>query len=126
MSNIKPQTSRNSTSAKAETHVSKSKGGAIPEVTRITDAAVLAEIDTSGYSMPGVKVPGRRGRRPAEFQPEDEEITVLNAIERAELKAVRTKQRNAAAGTTPAVQQADQAQLEARHRQIAEMMRMAP
>ncbi len=125
MSNIKPQTSRNSTSTKTETHVSKSKGGAIPEVTRITDAAVLAEIDTSSYSMPGVKVPGRRGRRPVEFQPEDEEITVLNAIERAELKAVRTKQRNAAAGTTPAVQQADQAQQEARHRQIAELMRVA-
>ncbi|HWV63482.1 MAG TPA: RNA polymerase sigma factor RpoD, partial [Oxalicibacterium sp.] len=35
-----------------------------------------------------VKVPGRRGRKPKEFQPENDEIAALNAVERAELKAV--------------------------------------
>jgi RNA polymerase primary sigma factor len=35
-----------------------------------------------------VKVPGRRGRKPKEFQPENDEVAALNAVERAELKAV--------------------------------------
>jgi RNA polymerase primary sigma factor len=56
-------------------------------VKQTTDAAALAEIDTSGYILPGVKVPGRRGRKPRDFQPENEEIAALNAVERAELKA---------------------------------------
>ncbi|MGN6390436.1 MAG: RNA polymerase sigma factor RpoD, partial [Burkholderiaceae bacterium] len=45
-----------------------------------------------------VKVPGRRGRKPKEFQPENEEVAALNAVERAELKAVdkaRAKDRKA-------------------------------
>ncbi|MGI4848195.1 MAG: RNA polymerase sigma factor region1.1 domain-containing protein, partial [Janthinobacterium lividum] len=57
-------------------------------VSQTTDAAALAAIDTSGYILPSVKVPGRRGRKPKEFQPENEEIAALNAVERAELKAV--------------------------------------
>jgi RNA polymerase primary sigma factor len=56
-------------------------------VKQTTDAAALAEIDTSGYILPGVKVPGRRGRKPRDFQPENEEVAALNAVERAELKA---------------------------------------
>jgi RNA polymerase primary sigma factor len=38
--------------------------------------------------LPTVKVPGRRGRKPKEFQPENDEVAALNAVERAELKAV--------------------------------------
>jgi RNA polymerase primary sigma factor len=57
-------------------------------VSQTTDAAALAAIDTSGYLLPGVKVPGRRGRKPSEFQGENDEIAALNAVERAELKAV--------------------------------------
>jgi RNA polymerase primary sigma factor len=56
-------------------------------VSTTTDAAALAAIDTSGYTLPGVKVPGRRGRKPSEFMPENDEIAALNAVERAELKA---------------------------------------
>ena len=52
-----------------------------------TDAAQLAAIDTSGYVLPAVKVPGRRGRKPKDFQPENEEVAALNAVERAEMKA---------------------------------------
>ncbi|WP_436104372.1 RNA polymerase sigma factor RpoD [Massilia sp. LjRoot122] len=56
-------------------------------VNATTDAAALAAIDTSGYVLPSVKVPGRRGRKPKEFTPENDEIAALNAVERAELKA---------------------------------------
>ncbi|MGO4380638.1 RNA polymerase sigma factor RpoD [Pseudoduganella sp. RAF19] len=72
------------TADKPETRVSK----APPAVSQTTDAAALAAIDTSGYVLPTVKVPGRRGRKPKEFQPENDEVAALNAVERAELKAV--------------------------------------
>ncbi|MGJ9416948.1 RNA polymerase sigma factor RpoD [Massilia sp. CMS3.1] len=62
--------------------------GSAPVVSQTTDAATLAAIDTSGYVLPSVKVPGRRGRKPKEFTPENEEVAALNAVERAELKAV--------------------------------------
>ncbi|GAB3398655.1 RNA polymerase sigma factor RpoD [Massilia agilis] len=58
-----------------------------PVVSQTTDAAALAAIDTSGYVLPTVKVPGRRGRKPKEFTPENDEVAALNTIERAELKA---------------------------------------
>ncbi len=67
-------------------------------VVQTTDATTLAAIDTSGYVLPGVKVPGRRGRKPKEYQPENDEITALNAVERAEMKAAdkaRAKDRKA-------------------------------
>ena len=60
----------------------------VGSVSQTTDAATLAAIDTSGYVLPSVKVPGRRGRKPKEFQPENDEVAALNAVERAELKAV--------------------------------------
>ncbi|MBC7405360.1 MAG: RNA polymerase sigma factor RpoD [Cytophaga sp.] len=77
-------------SAKAEkvTEVQEIKTGSAPIVSQTTDAAVLASIDTSGYILPGVKVPGRRGRKPKEYQPENEEMAALNAVERAEMKAI--------------------------------------
>nr|WP_238551915.1 RNA polymerase sigma factor RpoD [Herminiimonas sp. CN] len=56
-------------------------------VRQTTDAAALAAIDTSGYFLPSVKVPGKRGRKPKEYQPENEEIAALNAVERSELKS---------------------------------------
>jgi RNA polymerase primary sigma factor len=59
----------------------------VSTVSTTTDAATLAAIDTSGYTLPGVKVPGRRGRKPSEFVPENDEIAALNAVERAEMKA---------------------------------------
>ena len=67
-------------------------------VNKTTDAAALAAIDTSGYVLPAVKVPGRRGRKPKDFQPESDEIAALNAVEHAELKAAdkaRAKDRKA-------------------------------
>ena len=93
VTNKKPEV-KTTKSAKAETRVISSA----PAVSQTTDAAVLATIDTSGYILPTVKVPGRRGRKPKEFQPESDEVAALNAVERAELKAVdkaRAKDRKA-------------------------------
>ncbi|HEX5344402.1 MAG TPA: RNA polymerase sigma factor RpoD [Duganella sp.] len=74
-------------------------GTAAPAVNQVTDAAALAAIDTSGYQLPGIKVPGRRGRKPSEFTPENDEIAALNAVERAELKAVsKARERKAKGG----------------------------
>ncbi|NEX60878.1 RNA polymerase sigma factor RpoD [Noviherbaspirillum galbum] len=81
-------------SAKAETKT-ESK---VMAVSQTTDAEALAAIDTSGYVLPTVKVPGRRGRKPKDFQPENDEVAALNAVERAELKAAdkaRVKDRKA-------------------------------
>ncbi|MBY0240396.1 MAG: RNA polymerase sigma factor RpoD [Burkholderiaceae bacterium] len=72
--------------------------GAAPAVSQTTDAAVLASIDTSGYQLPGVKVPGRRGRKPSEFTPENDEVAALNAVERAELKAASKARERKAKG----------------------------
>ena len=72
--------------------------GAAPAVSQVTDAATLATIDTSGYLLPGVKVPGRRGRKPSEFTPENDEVAALNAVERAELKAVSKARERKAKG----------------------------
>ena len=66
----------------------RTEAPAVGSVSQTTDAATLAAIDTSGYVLPSVKVPGRRGRKPKEFQPENDEVAALNAVERAELKAV--------------------------------------
>jgi RNA polymerase primary sigma factor len=78
------------TSAKADKAEDKAEARTVTAapVNQTTDAAALAAIDTSGYVLPSVKVPGRRGRKPKEFQPENEEVAALNAVERAELKAV--------------------------------------
>ncbi len=77
--------------AKAEVVVENKPGVNVmitATVSQTTDAATLAAIDTSGYILPSIKVPGRRGRKPKEFQPENDEVAALNAVERAELKAV--------------------------------------
>ena len=79
---------KNSAKADKTPEVQEIKSGSAPAVSQTTDAAVLAAIDTSGYVLPGVKVPGRRGRKPKEYQPENEEIAALNAVERAEMKAI--------------------------------------
>jgi len=79
---------KNSAKADKAPEMQEIKTGSAPAVSQTTDAAVLAAIDTSSYVLPGVKVPGRRGRKPKEYQPENEEIAALNAVERAEMKAI--------------------------------------
>ncbi|MES2898737.1 MAG: RNA polymerase sigma factor RpoD [Pseudomonadota bacterium] len=95
-------------------------------VSQTTDAAALAAIDTSGYLLPSVKVPGRRGRKPSEFTPENDEVAALNAVERAELKAVsKAKERKAKGGVVlPVDPKASEADMERRRNQIKNLINM--
>ncbi|MFP5392830.1 MAG: RNA polymerase sigma factor region1.1 domain-containing protein, partial [Gammaproteobacteria bacterium] len=97
-------------------------------VSQTTDAAALAAIDTSGYLLPSVKVPGRRGRKPSEFTPENDEVAALNAVERAELKAVsKARERKAKNGLASALSGDDktsEADLERRRQQIKNLINM--
>jgi len=96
---VKPAPKTRVAKAKAEpAPVTIIPAGAAPAVSQTTDAAVLASIDTSGYQLPGVKVPGRRGRKPSEFTPENDEVAALNAVERAELKAASKARERKAKG----------------------------
>lgn len=86
------------TGGRARTETVEATSTSTSNVVQTTDAATLAAIDTSGYFLPSVKVPGRRGRKPKEFQPENDEVAALNAVERAEIKAAdkaRAKDRKA-------------------------------
>ncbi|RJF96973.1 RNA polymerase sigma factor RpoD [Noviherbaspirillum cavernae] len=87
----------------------------------ISDAASLAAIDTSGYVLPSAKVPGRRGRRPSEFQPENDEIAALNAVERSELKAASKARTRQIKGAEEGVNEGD---LEARRQQIKLLIKL--
>jgi RNA polymerase primary sigma factor len=83
----KPASKPVSATASATASVEPKSESKVMAVSQTTDAAALAAIDTSGYVLPSVKVPGRRGRKPKDFQPENDEVAALNAVERAELKA---------------------------------------
>jgi len=96
-------------------------------VSTTTDAAALAAIDTSGYTLPGVKVPGRRGRKPSEFMPENDEIAALNAVERAELKAaskLRERKAKGVSGILGAESGFSSEELEKRRTQLKNLINM--
>jgi RNA polymerase primary sigma factor len=96
-------------------------------VSTTTDAAALAAIDTSGYLLPQVKVPGRRGRKPSEFVPENDEIAALNAVERAELKAAsKLRERKAKGGAAlfGAAEGFSSEELEKRRQQLKNLINM--
>jgi RNA polymerase primary sigma factor len=118
----KPRAARK---AEAEPTVIQTAG---QSVSQTTDAATLAAIDTSGYLLPSVKVPGRRGRKPSEFTPENDEVAALNAVERAELKAVSKAKERKAKGGLSGVLAADpktsEADLERRRNQIKNLINM--
>jgi RNA polymerase primary sigma factor len=122
---VKPRAKKADAKAEAEPLLIITAG---QSVSQTTDAAVLAAIDTSGYLLPSVKVPGRRGRKPSEFTPENDEVAALNKIERAELKAVskaRERKAKGAAGVVlPADARATEADLERRRQQIKNLINM--
>ena len=91
-----------------------------------TDAATLAAVDTTGYLLPQVKVPGRRGRKPSEFTPENDEVAALNAVERAELKAVsKARERKAKGMPTLGTEQGfSEVELEKRRTQLRNLINM--
>ncbi|MFS2016344.1 RNA polymerase sigma factor RpoD, partial [Massilia sp. CT11-108] len=96
-------------------------------VSTTTDAAALAAIDTSGYLLPQVKVPGRRGRKPSEFVPENDEIAALNAVERAELKAaskLRERKAKGSANLFGAAEGFSAEELEKRRQQLKNLINM--
>ena len=88
VTNKKPESKTPSKVAKSAVKAEAKSDSKVMAVSQTTDAAALAAIDTSSYVLPAVKVPGRRGRKPKEFHPENDEVAALNAVERAELKAV--------------------------------------
>lgn len=101
-------------------------------VSQTTDAATLAAIDTSSYILPSVKVPGRRGRKPKEFQPENDEVAALNAVERAELKAVdkakakdrKAKEKALLKDAFSSDTEASEEELEARRQKLKTLIKM--
>jgi RNA polymerase primary sigma factor len=94
-------------------------------VSKTTDAAALAAIDTSGYLLPQVKVPGRRGRKPSEFMPENDEVAALNAVERAELKAVSKARERKAKGIANLSEEGfSNEELEKRRQQLRNLINM--
>ncbi|MCA1856546.1 RNA polymerase sigma factor RpoD [Massilia oculi] len=100
---------------------------AVGAVSATTDAAALAAIDTSGYLLPQVKVPGRRGRKPSEFVPENDEVAALNTIERAELKAaskLRERKAKGLAGMLGGDSGFSEAELEKRRQQIKNLINL--
>jgi len=94
-------------------------------VSKTTDAAALAAIDTSGYLLPQVKVPGRRGRKPSEFVPENDEVAALNAVERAEMKAASKARERKAKGIALLSEAGfSEAELEKRRTQLRNLINM--
>jgi len=109
------------------TSATSTPAAATGTVSTTTDAAALAAIDTSGYLLPQVKVPGRRGRKPSEFVPENDEIAALNAVERAELKAAsKLRERKAKGGAAlfGAAEGFSSEELEKRRQQLKNLINM--
>ncbi|MFC5475958.1 RNA polymerase sigma factor RpoD [Paraherbaspirillum soli] len=134
MTNKKPElkvvkSSKNVAAAAAKADVSVMIGSGVSQT---TDAATLAAIDTSGYILPSVKVPGRRGRKPKEFQPENDEVAALNAVERAELKAVdkakakdrKAKEKALLKDAFSSDTEASEEELEARRQKLKTLIKM--
>ncbi|MBD8654294.1 RNA polymerase sigma factor RpoD [Oxalobacteraceae sp. CFBP 13730] len=98
---------------------------AVGTVSKTTDAAALAAIDTSGYLLPQVKVPGRRGRKPSEFVPENDEVAALNAVERAEMKAASKVRERKAKGIALLKEEGfSETELERRRQQLKNLINM--
>ncbi len=86
-------------------------------------AAAPAAIDVSGYTLPAMKVPARRGRRPSEYRPEQEEVAALNAVERAEINAAKKARERRSTGKGAADAGMSEEQLAARRQQVAALIR---
>jgi RNA polymerase primary sigma factor len=72
----------------------KTAARATTAVSQTTDASVLAAIDTSGYVMLAVKVPGRRGRKPLEpttVAASTTETAAQKAVEKAKTRERKAK-----------------------------------
>ncbi|MBR7070346.1 MAG: RNA polymerase sigma factor RpoD [Oxalobacter sp.] len=95
----------------------------------VTDAEKLASIDTSSYVFPTEKVPARRGRKPKEAQPESDELTAINAMEREELKKAskrsqRAKEKALLTGTLAGDSEASAEEIERRRERLKMLIKM--
>src|SRR5450830_574104 len=82
-----------------------------------TPTHIAAKNDTSGYLLQGNKEPAKRGRKPSEFQFENDEIQALNAAESAELKrAARAKSKKPGSSVT------NEEQLEQYRKQLTKLI----
>ena len=110
-----------------KTGVAETAKGSEPVV--VTDAEKLASIDTSGYVLPTEKVPARRGRKPKEAQPESDELTAINAMEREELKKAskrsqRAKEKALLTGTFAGDTEASAEEIERRRERLKMLIKM--
>ncbi|MFZ6772667.1 RNA polymerase sigma factor RpoD [Undibacterium sp. SXout7W] len=91
-------------------------------VTTTSANITTADIDTSNYLLSGAKEPAKRGRKPSEFQFENDEIQALNAAESAEMKrAARAKAKKTGAEVNSA--NAEE-QLEQYRKQLTKLIRI--
>ncbi len=95
----------------------------------VTDAEKLAAIDTSSYVLPTEKVPARRGRKPKEAQPESDELSAINAMEREELKKAskrsqRAKEKALLSGTFAGDTESSAEEIERRREKLKLLIKM--
>ncbi|MDR1310867.1 MAG: RNA polymerase sigma factor RpoD [Burkholderiaceae bacterium] len=75
-----------------------------PEPAVAAQPDAFSDIDVSGYVLPGKKVPGKRGRKPKNYQPESEEDADLRMIEQVEMKnGEKKKKKNRGKGSVDPV-----------------------
>ncbi len=107
----------------------RSSANGISEPVVMTDPKQLAAIDTSSYILPTEKVPARRGRKPKEVQPESDELSAINAMEREELKKAgkrsqRAKEKALLNGTLTGDNEASAEEIERRRERLKMLIKM--
>ncbi len=76
----------------SDTRKISEKSPAIEPKASLTSNSNFADVDTSSYTMPGVREAAKRGRKSSTVQGYNDEIHALNAVESAEIKrAARVK-----------------------------------
>ncbi|WP_347176278.1 RNA polymerase sigma factor RpoD [Undibacterium sp. TS12] len=84
-------------------------------------AATIKDIDTSGYVLPAMREPAKRGRKSSEFHFENDEIQALNAAESAEIKrAARVKAKKPGTGNAASQEE----QLEQYRKQLTKLINL--
>ena len=89
-----------------------------------TPVSNVADIDTSGYILPAMREPAKRGRKPSEFTFENDEILALNAAESAEIKrAARAKAKKSSVGSSASIANNEE-QLDQYRKQLTKLINL--
>ncbi|MFZ6689584.1 RNA polymerase sigma factor RpoD [Undibacterium sp. SXout11W] len=92
---------------------------AVEKIDVVSTENSINTVDTSKYVLQANKEPAKRGRKPSEFQFENDEIQALNAAESAELKrAARAKSKK------PGTSANTEEQLEQYRKQLTKLIRL--